>query len=115
MLLVASAFGGLSACGHGHGSSRHEEFQVLYLVSDGTIAAAHTDANLLNGWGIGESHLGAYAQKARVNGDWLIALPRTMSTRDAPSGWTTRFASHGEPQSAHGPLQARRYAPARAR
>jgi acrylyl-CoA reductase (NADPH) len=54
------------------------------------------DKVILNGWGIGESHLGAYAQKARVNGDWLIALPRTMSTRDAmaigTAGYTAMLA-----------------------
>jgi acrylyl-CoA reductase (NADPH) len=70
------------------------------------------DKVILNGWGIGESHLGAYAQKARVNGDWLIALPRTMSTRDAmaigTAGYTAMLAvialeGHGlSPES--GPL-----------
>ena len=30
------------------------------------------DKVILNGWGIGETHLGAYAQKARVKGDWLV-------------------------------------------
>jgi len=33
------------------------------------------DQVLLNGWGCGETHLGMFAQKARVKGDWLIALP----------------------------------------
>ena len=41
------------------------------------------DKVILNGWGLGETHLGAYAQKARVKGDWLVALPKTMSARDA--------------------------------
>src|SRR5438093_3333324 len=40
------------------------------------------DKAILNGWGIGETHLGGFAQKARVKGDWLVPLPRTMSTRD---------------------------------
>lgn len=30
------------------------------------------DRVLLNGWGVGESHWGGLAQKARLNGDWLI-------------------------------------------
>ena len=34
------------------------------------------DKVILNGWGLGETHLGAYAQKARVKGDWLVRLPR---------------------------------------
>ena len=33
------------------------------------------DQVVLNGWGVGEVHLGAYAQMARVKGDWLIPLP----------------------------------------
>ena len=33
------------------------------------------DKVLLNGWGCGETHLGLYAEKARVKGDWLVALP----------------------------------------
>src|SRR5712672_1774225 len=41
------------------------------------------DQVILNGWGCGESHLGCYAQKARVKGDWLVRLPSGLSTRDA--------------------------------
>src|ERR1051326_7417605 len=37
------------------------------------------DKVILNGWGCGETHLGAYAQKARVKGDWLVRLPAAMS------------------------------------
>src|SRR5215212_9213640 len=41
------------------------------------------DKVILNGWGLGETHLGAYAEKARVKGDWLVPLPSGMSARDA--------------------------------
>lgn len=41
------------------------------------------DKVVLNGWGCGETHLGAYAEKSRVKGDWLVPLPKTMSTREA--------------------------------
>src|SRR3954470_21220669 len=30
------------------------------------------DKVVLNGWGLGETHLGGYAQKARVKGEWLV-------------------------------------------
>ncbi|MFL5229477.1 MAG: MDR family oxidoreductase, partial [Microvirga sp.] len=54
------------------------------------------DKVILNGWGLGETHLGAYAQKARVKGEWLVRLPRTMSTRDAmaigTAGYTAMLA-----------------------
>ena len=38
------------------------------------------DRVVLNGWGVGETHHGGYAQKARVKGDWLIKLPDAIST-----------------------------------
>src|SRR3712207_3522465 len=37
------------------------------------------DAVVLNGWGVGETHLGAYAERARLKGDWLIRLPDALS------------------------------------
>jgi acrylyl-CoA reductase (NADPH) len=68
----------------------------------GTIeSSAHPDWKpgdkvILNGWGLGETHLGAYAQKARVKGDWLVRLPTSMSTRDAmaigTAGYTAMLA-----------------------
>ncbi len=41
------------------------------------------DRVVLNGWGIGEGHSGGLAQYARVSGDWLVALPTDISTREA--------------------------------
>ena len=41
------------------------------------------DKVICTGWGMGETHLGAYAEKARVKGDWLVPLPQGMSTRHA--------------------------------
>ena len=41
------------------------------------------DKVLLNGFGVGEGHWGGLAQMARVKGDWLVALPETLSARDA--------------------------------
>jgi acrylyl-CoA reductase (NADPH) len=42
--------------------STHEDFKP----GDGVI---------LNGWGVGETHHGGYAQYARVKGDWLVHRP----------------------------------------
>src|SRR5580692_1546203 len=54
------------------------------------------DKVVLNGWGLGETHLGAYGQKARVKGDWLVRLPGSMSARDAmaigTAGYTAMLA-----------------------
>src|ERR1700742_2393366 len=41
------------------------------------------DKVILNGWGLGETHLGAFAEKARVKGDWLVRLPPGISAREA--------------------------------
>ena len=54
------------------------------------------DKVILNGWGLGETHLGAYGEKARVKGDWLVRLPAGMSARDAmaigTAGYTAMLA-----------------------
>lgn len=54
------------------------------------------DKVVLNGWGTGETHLGAYAEKSRVKGDWLVKLPASISTRDAmaigTAGYTAMLA-----------------------
>jgi acrylyl-CoA reductase (NADPH) len=54
------------------------------------------DKVILNGWGMGETHLGAYAQKARVKGDWLVRVPPSMTTRDTmaigTAGYTAMLA-----------------------
>jgi acrylyl-CoA reductase (NADPH) len=54
------------------------------------------DQVILNGWGLGETHLGAYAEKARVKGDWLIRRPAGISAREAmaigTAGYTAMLA-----------------------
>ena len=54
------------------------------------------DKVILKGWGCGETHLGLYAEKARVKGDWLIALPQRFSAHDAmaigTAGYTAMLA-----------------------
>src|SRR5262249_34448943 len=51
------------------------------------------DQVIVNGWGLGETHLGAYGEKARVRGDWLVRLPATMSPRDAMAIGTAGYTS----------------------
>ena len=41
------------------------------------------DQVVLTGWRVGETHWGGYAERARVNADWLVPLPAGLSTRDA--------------------------------
>ena len=51
------------------------------------------DKVICNGWGMGETHLGAYAEKARVKGDWLVRLPDGMSARDAMAIGTAGYTA----------------------
>jgi len=51
------------------------------------------DKVILTGWGCGETHLGCYAQKARLKGDWLVPLPAGMSARDAMVVGTAGFTA----------------------
>lgn len=40
-------------------------------------------AVILTGWRVGEIHWGGFATRARVDADWLVPLPKSLSTRDA--------------------------------
>jgi acrylyl-CoA reductase (NADPH) len=51
------------------------------------------DQVICTGWGMGETHLGAYAEKARVNGDWLVSLPDGLSAREAMAIGTAGFTA----------------------
>ncbi|MGC2085773.1 MAG: MDR family oxidoreductase [Bradyrhizobium sp.] len=51
------------------------------------------DQVICTGWGMGETHLGAYAEKARVKGDWLVGLPDGLSAREAMAIGTAGFTA----------------------
>ena len=51
------------------------------------------DKVISTGWGLGETHPGAYAEKARVKGDWLVRLPNGMTTREAMAVGTAGFTA----------------------
>ncbi len=62
------------------------------------LASSHPDWKagdkvVSTGWGLGETHLGAYAEKARVKGDWLVRLPDGMTTRQAMAVGTAGFTA----------------------
>lgn len=65
----------------------------------GTVAASQDarwrtgDHVILNGWGVGETHWGGLAQRARVKGDWLIRLPASLSAADAMSIGTAGYTA----------------------
>jgi acrylyl-CoA reductase (NADPH) len=51
------------------------------------------DRVVLNGWSVGETHHGGYAQKARVKGDWLVKLPDAISTARAMAIGTAGYTA----------------------
>lgn len=65
----------------------------------GTVAASRHprwrvgDRVILNGWGVGETWWGGLAQKACVRGDWLVALPPGLTTRQAMAIGTAGYTA----------------------
>jgi acrylyl-CoA reductase (NADPH) len=65
----------------------------------GTVEASNNpawkpgDRVILDGFGLGETHLGAYAEKARVKGEWLVPLPSGMSGREAMAIGTAGYTA----------------------
>jgi acrylyl-CoA reductase (NADPH) len=65
----------------------------------GTVtASSHADWKkgdcvVLNGWGVGETHWGGLAQKARLNGNWLVPLPKAFSSRQAMAIGTAGYTA----------------------
>jgi acrylyl-CoA reductase (NADPH) len=65
----------------------------------GTVEASNNpawkagDEVILDGFGLGETHLGAYGEKARVKGEWLVPLPPGMSGREAMAIGTAGYTA----------------------
>ena len=51
------------------------------------------DAFVHNGWGVGETHWGCLAEKARLKGDWLVRLPKAFSARQAMAIGTAGYTA----------------------
>ncbi len=51
------------------------------------------DSVVLNGWGVGETHLGGYAQRARVKADWLVRLPPAFTPGQAMAIGTAGYTA----------------------
>lgn len=47
----------------------------------------------INGWGLGEKYWGGLAQKAKVNGDWLLAIPEGMTSSDVMAVGTAGYTA----------------------
>lgn len=51
------------------------------------------DRVVLNGWGVGETHHGGYAKRARVKGDWLVKLPQGLTSAQAMAIGTAGYTA----------------------
>ena len=51
------------------------------------------DTFVLNGWGVGETHWGCLAEKARLKGDWLVKLPAAFTPRQAMAIGTAGYTA----------------------
>jgi acrylyl-CoA reductase (NADPH) len=56
-------------------------------------AWAPGDQVLLNGWGVGESHFGGLAERARVRGEWLLRIPPPLDARAAMALGTAGYTA----------------------
>jgi len=65
----------------------------------GVVEASKSDAwkpgdrVLLNGWGVGEGHWGGFAQKARVNAEWLQRVPDRFNNQQAMAIGTAGYTA----------------------
>ena len=65
----------------------------------GTVIASENpewkegDKVVLDGWGVGETHYGAYAGHARVKGDWLVPLPEGLTAHQAMAVGTAGYTA----------------------
>lgn len=62
------------------------------------IASTHPawkagDRFVHNGWGVGETHWGCLAEKARLKGDWLVRLPEAFTARQAMAIGTAGYTA----------------------
>ena len=51
------------------------------------------DRFVLNGWGVGETHWGCMAERARLRGEWLVRLPEALTPRQAMAIGTAGYTA----------------------
>ena len=68
------------------------DFAGAVIASD-TPEFKPGDLVVLNGWGVGETHDGGLAERARVKADWLIPLPAGLDTAEAMAIGTAGYTA----------------------
>lgn len=66
---------------------------VGVVTESGHADWAKGDRVVLNGWGVGETHWGGLAQRARLNGDWLVPLPAAFTAGQAMAIGTAGYTA----------------------
>ncbi len=65
------------------------------------------DRWIVNGWGLGETHWGCLAERARLKGDWLVPIPTRFDSRDAmiigTAGYTAMLCAQAIARHGVGP------------
>jgi len=51
------------------------------------------DEVILNGWGVGETHMGGYAERARLRSEWLLHVPRGLTGADCMAIGTAGYTA----------------------
>ena len=63
------------------------------VVESSNTAWQVGDRVVHNGWGVGETHWGCLAERARLKGDWLVRLPDNFSARQAAAIGTAGYTA----------------------
>lgn len=63
------------------------------VLDGGNSEYQASDAVLVNGWGLSESHWGGYSQKQRLNSDWLVRLPDEFTPIEAMAIGTAGYTA----------------------
>lgn len=63
------------------------------VISSENAAFQSGDKVILNGFGVGEVHSGGFSEVARVRSDWLVPLPKGLTTRQAMAVGTAGYTS----------------------
>ena len=63
------------------------------VVRSGSADFKPGDEVIVNGWGLGETHLGGYSQMARVQAGWLVAKPPGLSAAQAMAIGTAGYTA----------------------
>lgn len=63
------------------------------VINSGNARFQQGDSVILNGFGVGEVHSGGYGELARVDGNWLVAKPEGLTSRQAMAVGTAGYTA----------------------